>query len=66
MSRVVLSVEGSSVMASLPAGFLALKGQVPVDPSLLLAWDDPARVGGSWLRAVWGLRSFMARFFSVA
>ena len=65
-SRVVLSGEGSPVMASLPAGFLAVKGHVPRDHSLLLAWGDPARVGGSWLRAVWGLRSFVAQFFSVA
>ena len=54
LSRVVLSVEGSAVIASLPTGFLALKGHVPADH---LAWDDPAGVGGSWLHAVWGLRS---------
>ena len=60
---MVLSVEGSAVIASLPTGFLALKRHVPADH---LAWDDPAGVGGSWLRAVWGLWSFMARFFSVA
>lgn len=65
LSRVVLIVLGSSVTASLPTGFPALKGHVPIESATSPGLGSSRGVVGSWLRAVWGLRSCMAWLFSV-